>query len=569
MKDFNEILSCIAAGESITSAELLPYLCLESREQRGSINLKLAEAYAQIGTLEHLEQAKIFIRRSWLLSRFSSDLLPLYIKIFSSLNDTPAIREAYKRLGMEMASQGKISEAIRYFDLWQYAYASLNHLDKYEYDFDILESIDRLTMPHRLSGTIDIKPLNGRKIKLAYLIKGITEKGSVLLKINMLFAKFHDRSRFEFTFFAPETKNEVLDSAMGKEYMRLFKNFHCKVVLAPNLKNIEERLVALACLISRSNPDVLITCAALADFKHCFVASLRPAPVVIGLVQGPPPQFATPGLDWAIAWIKHPLIDCPVSCSLVNLEFELPRRDQITPAQRRAFHVPDDAFILLSAGRHVKFQEPAFWSAILDILAMYPQTYFFGIGVQEDQVPFLSCMISGEIRSKIRLLNWQKEEDYLRFLCLGDILVDTFPSSGGVILVDAMSLGIPFVSFKNDYMKLYDPNDWSLAEEIIDMPEIILPRGDFDQMKSVLSRLIEDRDYRKNIALHCQDYIYEKRGNPGRTVRRCEEIYVKALNEIAVQGRPVQRSSESIQDFRRKILQKTMRWFGFYKKTYH
>ncbi len=565
MRDFNEILACVAAGETIVPSELLPYLCSESREKRASVNRKLAETYAQVGTLEHLEQAKVFVRRAWLLSGFSADLLPLYIKIFSSLNDTETIREAYKRLGMQMASQGNITGAIRYFDLWQYAYAALNHVDRYEYDFDILESIDRLAMPHRQPVRINVKPLSGRKVHLAYLVKGITETGSVLLKISHMFAKLHDRLRFELTFFAPETKNVVLDSVMGKENLKLFRNAHCNVVLAPNSEKAEERLVGLARSISKANPDVLITSAVLANFEHCFVASLRPAPVVIGLIQGPPPQFATPALDWAIAWIKHPLMDCPVSCSLVDLEFALPRRDEITPYQRRVIHVPDDACILMSAGRHVKFQERAFWKAILDILGSYPQTYFFGVGVQEDQVPFLTPMIRAEIRSRIRFFNWRKEEDYLKVLCLGDILVDTFPSSGGVVLVDAMSLGIPIVSFKNDYMKLYNPVDWSLAEEIVDVPEILLPRGDFTQMNRLLSRLIEDRGYRDSIARRCQDHVSKTRGNPERAVRTCEDIYVKVLNAKLLESSSVSGSIGAIRDLPGSGVPKAKRWFGIYE----
>ena len=134
MADFENILSRIVNGEHIAPSELLPYLCLESKKQRCQINYALAKAYLQIETEESLEQAKVFIQRAWIFSGFSTDVLPLYIKIFCSLSDTAGIREAYKRLGMRNAAAGNISETIRYFDLWHYAYANYNRKDRYEYD---------------------------------------------------------------------------------------------------------------------------------------------------------------------------------------------------------------------------------------------------------------------------------------------------------------------------------------------------------------------------------------------------------------------------------------------------
>ena len=394
MVDFETILARISSSEEVCTSDLLPYLCREKREERCTINARLAQAYSKSGTMEHLQLAKVFVQRAWMLGGFSPNLLPLYIKINSALNDTQAIQDAYKRLGMKMVSQGEVSEAIRYFDLWQYAYAALNRVDRYEYDFDILESVERQAVPYRLPLRTKIKPLLGRKIRLAYLLKGMAETGSVLLKMNLIFAKYHDRSQFELTFFAPETKQIVFNSETGKENIRLFENCSCKVILAPNRKDTKACLLGVAQMIYDAEPDILITSAALADFKHYFLTSLRPAPVIIGFVQGPPPQFAPPSLDWGIAWIKHPLIDCPVNCSLVDMEEELPQRKDVIAYERREFNIPDRSCLLVSAGRHVKFQDPKFWKAIIDVLTVHPDTFYLVIGVEENQLPFLRSMLS-------------------------------------------------------------------------------------------------------------------------------------------------------------------------------
>jgi predicted O-linked N-acetylglucosamine transferase (SPINDLY family) len=525
-KTFEDLVVNISKGNVVAESILLPFLCSEAKEKRCEINARLASAYTKAGKFE---QARVFIQRAWVLSGFSSDLVPLYNEICSSLGDIASIRDVYKRLGLKRAAEGDISGAIHYFDLWQYAYATFNSLDRYEYDFDILESMDRLAGPYRFPLRKRTSSQPGRRTRLAYLVKGVAETGSVLLKIIILFARFHNRSRFELTFFTPETEKTVQNSPTGKENLKLFESCNCKVILAPDLKNTQESILRVGRRIYEAKPDILITSAALADFKHYFLISLHPTPITIGFIQGPPPQFAPLSLDWGIAWVRHPLTDCPVGCSLVDLEEELPRREDVVPYERHQLNLPEEGILLLSGGRYVKFQDPEFWKAIIDVLGNHPHTIYIVVGVQENQLPFLPPMVPAAIKGRIRFFDWRKEEDYLKILCLADILIDTFPSGGGAILLDAMSLGIPVVSFENNYMKRFDQTDWSVAQEIVSLQEVIVPRRDFVYLKKVISRLIEDKGYRQDISERCRRDVHEKRGNPRRMVERCEEIYVKLI----------------------------------------
>jgi len=527
-KTFDDVLLEISKGNAVDERQLLPFLCFEEKEKRCEVNAKLAAAYIEAG---NLEQAKTFVQRAWVLSSFSADLLPLYSRICSSLGDIASIRDAYKRLGLKRAAEGDISGAIHYFDLWQYAYATFTSLDRYEFDFDILESIDRLAEAYRFPLREGNSSQTGRRTRLAYLVKGVAETGSVLLKISLLFAKFHDRSRFELTFFTPETKKTILRSGKGKENIKLFAKHNCNVIWAPDLKSVQDTVLAVARRIYEAKPDLLITSAALADFKHYFLTCLKPAPITLGFIQGPPPQFAPPSLDWGIAWVRHPLIDCPAGCSLVDLEEELPRREDVVPYERHQLNLPEESFLLLSGGRHVKFQDPEFWKAILDVLGKHPHVFYVAVGVREDQLPFLPPMVPKDVKGRIRFFDWRKEGDYLRILCLADILIDTFPSGGGAILFDAMALGIPLVSFKNNYMKRFDQTDWSVAEEILGIPEVRVPRRDFTHFKAVISRLIEDKNYRRDVGEHCRNEAHEKRGNPRRMVQKCEEVYLNLIEE--------------------------------------
>ncbi len=526
------LLSRIEKGEPVSPADLLPYLTLGRKEQRANVNALLAAAYSRSTRTGDLKQAKIFIQRAWFLSGFSRELLPLYVQIYSALDDISGIRDACKRVGMMMASEGHLAEAISYFDLWQGAYQKFKNLDKYEFDFDIMEGMDRLAEPFRFFPRhVASIPARG-KIRVAYLVKGMTHLGSILVRINLLYAQFHDRARVDPMFFAPESENTILASAAGKDHLERFQSHNCKVIMGPNACATEERLLAVAQSIYDAAPDVLVSSAALHGFEHYFITSLRPAPVVVGLVQGPPQQFAPPLLDWGIAWSKRPLMDSPVDCSPFKMAHDLPKRSEIVPHKRSELEVPEDACVLVTAGRHVKFQEPKFWQAMIDLLSDHPESYYLVLGVKESQIPFLSSMLSAEIGSRIRFLAW-RSDDYLRSLCMGDIFIDTFPSGGGGVLVDAMALGIPIVSFRDNYMNLYDQTDWSPAEELINIPEIIVPRDDFEEMKRVVSRLIRDPENRRDLGKRCQAHVLATKGDSARAVRECEDLYFQIIEQVS------------------------------------
>lgn len=536
MADFNSILERIEACKEVDAADLIPYLCAETREERCKINVGLALAYSKIQGGGNLQKAKVFIQRAWILSHFSSELLPLMIKILSAAGDVLGIREAYKRLGISMARQGNIAEAIRYFNLWHYTYATFYKLDQYEYDFDILEYMNILAEPYRFCPTIDLTETQNNKIRIAFLVKGILEENSVLLKMNLTLAKYHDKSRFEIAFFTPDPKRSVLRSKVGRDNMRLFKQNGCEVVsVHGDLFRPERRLLALAEKINNFKPHVLMTSAALGDFDQYFMVALRPAPIMIGLLQGPPPQFTSPDFDWNISWAKHPLMDCPGNCSFVQLEYELPQKDSIKVFDRAKFNIPEDACLLMSAGRYPKFQNEQFLKAIVDVLIRHPDCYYVVVGPREDEIQVLKAILTPDVRSRVQILGWR--DDYLNIIGMSDMVIDTFPSGGGLVILDAMALGIPVLSFANDYLKAYDQRDWSLADEYIPISDVIIPRGDFDRMKHTLSRLIEDDNYRNKIAEECRDYVQRTRGSPARMARQCEEIYInvinKAISEIA------------------------------------
>lgn len=551
VKSLEQLLARIESGETVPSSELLPYLTLGARQDRTRVNTSLARAYLKSGRRDDLEHASIFIKRAWILSRFSEELLPLHQEIHLALGDTVCVKEAYKRVGMVAAKRGDLAAALTFFNRWQYAYAEALNIDHYEYDFDILSRIEELAEPDQFTPKLRRNVLSNGKIRVAYLMQGATELGSVLVKVLSLLAKYADRTRFETMFFAPESEVAVMESAEGASHIKMFASLGSKMFTAPNIEDSKSRLLAVGRMIRDAEPDILVTTAALANFENYFIASLHPAAVRIALLQGPPPQFAPASFDHAIAWSRHTLMESPVDTTGFGMGGDLPDRIQVEPYPREQFGIPDDCSVILSAGRFVKFQEPRFWQAIVELLKSESRLYYLVLGIAENQVPFLSDLLPFEVKSRIRFVGWQGG-DYLRALVLADLLIDTFPSGGGQILLEGLALGIPCVSFENDYMRIYDQNDWSPADEFINIPELLVPRWDFKSMNQLILELIRNPDRRRDLSRRTQKYVEETRGHPDISVRKCEDVYINVLEERLSQQKKPGSSLTALARIRRK-----------------
>ncbi|HYV00404.1 MAG TPA: hypothetical protein VE977_16350, partial [Pyrinomonadaceae bacterium] len=125
---------------------------------------------------------------------------------------------------------------------------------------------------------------------------------------------------------------------------------------------------------------------------------------------------------------------------------------------------------------------------------------------------------------------------------------------------DAMALGIPIVSFRDNYMNLYDQTDWSPAEELINIPEIIVPRDDFKEMRRVISRLIRDAGGRRDLGNRCQTHIMATKGDPARAVRGCEDLYFRIVEQIS-KGTSADPREAEVENLKRRLARpRVPRW---------
>ncbi len=447
-------------------------------------------------------------------------------KIYSVAKDYDGIREAYKRIGLKSISENNFNEALNYFNLFQSTYGRYLGIDKYEYDFDVLDAVHRMANGFRYKDNpnVGITEVNG-KIKIAYIIWGFGAVNSILVKILLYFAKHHDKSLFEVKYFVPETKSQIESNENSLKYLMQFKECDYNIEYAPEIDDRYIRSLEIAKNINEFGPHILVGNAILTDFYDYFVSALKPAPINIGLLAGPLPLYDSPYMDWTIALFKKMRIESLTNSTYIPLEVELPQN--VEKYSKLELGFAEDSIVIASAARSAKFQNVDYWKSILELLDEFPNTNYMAIGIEKNWVPFLNELIPNKLIRRILFTGFQA--DFHKVLNSADILLDTYPTGSGVTLMDAMALGKPCVSFAHNQFKIFDQTDSSGSVEFFNIPELIVKRGDFYSFKKIISRLISDSEFRINMSRSVQDHIWANFGHPERMTKHLENVYQKII----------------------------------------
>lgn len=531
--ELEKVSKAIEGGADVVDSELSPFLTLESREERVRVNLRLARAfyrrYERLSDETALGRAGACAGRALLLSRYSAEVLPLFVEIHRALKDVAALKEALKRVGIESAARGDFDAALLLFDRWAYADFEFAHTDTHGYDPDILACVERMAAPRRCARRPSQGSEQVKRLRLAYLTQGLTEPGSVLVKIDKVFARLHDKARFEVAYFTTEGEASVAASPDARSAVEEIRGSGCHMFVPPDCATVYERLLWVGGSMRDFAPDVLVTCGGLVNARNYFVTCLRPAAVTVAFNQGAPPQFTWHDFDHAVCWNRALMTECPADCTHVPLEVELPSPPDVRPVTRRELGVPEGVTLLASGGRSHKFQEPAFWRGVSEVLRGREDLYWVFAGFTDEQVPALADSLSPEARSRVHFTGWRG--DYLNYIAAADLFVDSYPLGGGVLVADVMSLDIAVLSFEHDYLNVFDNREGSGGDEIVGLPELLIPRGDFARLKARVSELSADPERRRRLGEMCGERVRRTLGDPARMVRRCEDVYERVLSE--------------------------------------
>lgn len=556
MPVLESICHTIQQGQVPTQADLALALGVESKEERFRNNFELAKSY--FNYTDNHRQAAIFAERAFALSGTSEEFLGLFVEIQKSIGGDEKIRMAYRRMGDRYADSGDVIHALRCYGMSRDTYALLGRGNYYEYDVDALEAIRRLADRFAPFRGIS-RPRTGRKkVRVAYLVFHVKHPESVIVKMLGIFAQHHQRDDFEVAFFVPESSNENDEVARKNiNALRVAGGHVVQTAMASPLA----RHIDTARRIHAFAPDILVTSALLADYGHYFVSLLARAPVNIGLGYGPPELYMPPDLDWVISGTKQPLLDCPCDGSVVPVESVLPDRADLALANRAELGIPEGALVVASAGRPLKFMSRDFWKALIDFLELRPNACFVAIGLDGDP-PFLPELLSDGVQDRVIRLGWQA--DYLRVLGLADIVVDTYPSGGGLVVIDSMALAIPVISFRCDYFQRFNQMEWSPGEDLVALPELIVDRRDFEGLVQRLLALADDTSLRQRLGAECRKVAQETLGSPARYIERHEAIYKMVLRAKSADYFRLSLMAKTVAIFRAWLSRKwfALRWIA-------
>ncbi|NLI76672.1 MAG: glycosyltransferase family 4 protein [Candidatus Riflebacteria bacterium] len=466
------------------------------------------------------------MERGWLVAPDFERYFPDFRELCLVRKDVESFQCACRRLAFSCFQKGDYEAAFHFCRESLNAYPNLRNSDEFSFDHEVLfllrEMARRWVQPRSTVG----RTVN--KVRVALLMYGWDSVGNVFSKIYHQFARFSDRSTFETFVVAFPNETLLMENPVARSAVDRFRSLGWRILYSRKM-NAFERIIDVIGMLGKLEPDVILTTALLADPAQFFLVNAFPQAAKIGLVHGPPPQFSAPGLDWAISYSKHCAMDTPVNCSVVPLEFSFPEMVPVKTKLEFFRSFPKNGKVILCAGRSSKFQSDEFWRFLFDLLNRDPRVFLLVVGPRKNEIEPLRCLSNDERFSRVGFVPWTAK--FQEILTAADIVIDTYPSGGGMVLMDAMASGIPCVSFRNNYHRRFNQMDWNPAEEIIPVSELVVPRGDFPAMGAVVTRLLADNEWYAKISAAVSHGIREKNGNPARMVRRCEQIMLEVFRK--------------------------------------
>jgi len=463
--------------------------------------------------------------RAWIQSGFDEANGKIYLKYLERFEEIDKIKLYYKQLGTSALINKDYTSAINYFNMWQYTYANYLKIDKYDYDFPLLQFIEIQLSDFCIPLSHEPIKIN-EKIRIIYLLNGMLKSTSILPKILLNIVKYHDDSRFEIHIFITENWIQIMRSS-GRVFIKQFGKTKCKIHYAPVFQHGFSKILSIVKKMHNLKPHIFITTAALANFEHFFISALNPAPIRIGFIFANPAQFIPPSFDFGIGWIKHIILDSPVPC--LDCGFTYVTDPKLSMVSRQEFGIPDDAIVIISAGRYPKFQSEEFLKLIFESMKDLPYLHYIIVGIEEFGFS-LSSIIPEDLKLRVHIFEWSNM--YEKYLTISDIYLDTYPSGGGATLFDAAMLHLPLISFTDDYSKLFDQCNWNPAQEVFSENSILLVnRNHISDIKSMIVMLYMNPNIRKSMGDSAYETVRNLNAHIKDNIKKIEDLYVSLVKE--------------------------------------
>ncbi|WP_420430184.1 hypothetical protein [Kordiimonas sp.] len=502
---------------------------LDSRELtvRVDANLRDAEHWQAAGDLD---LAEVCLRRAFELTGHSAEISERLASLLTQNNKLEDAREVLQA-GLHQAVQsGDLDLIVQCYRRWQYYTTQSVGVEDYRFDFLALAGMERAVADLKAQLTItsmaqqgEVNPLQP---KVLYVGTNLAQVGSVLAKVLLSMIDAHDTSKFEFGLVFTDDEKKLYNTEETAALIHLAEAKGWMLFLEPDL-TVTGRVTKLARRLHDWRPDLLVTNCALASAEGLLLSASLPNILRCSLVVGPPPLFAAPNSDFVVASDERLLMECPVDGVVVPVETTLPDRDDVQPAYRSEIDIPATARIVVAAGRYTKFSAQ-YCDTLAKILSGNERIFLLTLGIPKNEEENFLARFPNQVASRIRIVPWGR--NYLGHLILGDLLIDTFPSGGGITVQDAMALEIPSICVGDDVRRPYKSDQWSVAYKFA-LPELVVAPGKEEGIVSLALAYMSDTIDSASLKERCRSHVAALRGDPVRMTKLHEEVYSMLLEQ--------------------------------------
>jgi glycosyltransferase involved in cell wall biosynthesis len=462
------------------------------------------EADRQIAAYRH-DLAETSLRRMTELTQYADQTArDKLIQLYQRRDDIPAIQQLWKRFAVSALETNQLDYFLQGAYLSIYAEQLYGKNPNYRYavvDDDINAYVRMAARMHPLHAwvTNNRKSLGKRgdrkKLRVGLVLEGLSQRQATIRTYFPL-AEYYDRERFELFVYSRWVLSE--DIAVQHNYQEtaeFLARQGCAVRTPASRLSPSGEVEFLAKSIVNDDIDILVYQTTYFVPPYNFLACLHPAPVQAAVCHQQPEKSQEIDLLFAPQKIAMEC-ECRIAPPLISHTRVTPKRQYA----RNEFGLPDNAIVLVSTNRELRYAQPEFWREIAAVMSRHPNTYFLPIGLSQ----IGNLLPTGhDLQSRIMTLGYRT--DVLELLQLADIYVDLFPSGGGSSVIEAMQAGLPVVCFEQNFAVPYAISRETVASEFVGDRALIVPWGDMSSWHAVFDRLLTDPEHRRLLGQNMKD----------------------------------------------------------------
>jgi predicted O-linked N-acetylglucosamine transferase (SPINDLY family) len=453
------------------------------------------EAEKQIQS-ENLPAAEITLERIAGITEYLDEkIVKRLVGVYQTRDDVPSIQRIWKRAAVSCLEHGALDRFLNYCYLSAYSEQMFSRNPSYRYstvDQDINAFINMAARTHPLRGWVDGHKKSpdrnnvGVKRNVGFLLEGFSRVQAPIRNYFPLF-EHYDRSKLDLFIYSRIALEDAVAKREGyAESVDFFLSNGCKVKAPHRTLSPMAQVEYLTQNIVQDEIDILVFQTTYWVPQYNFISCLRPA-FFQTAVEHQQPEFSK-HMDLVFATRKGSLDSVSRTAGFPMVQS---RESSEPPHSREEFGIPEDAVLLVSANREVRYAKKPFWKEIAQVMERHPNVYFIPLGLSDTD----GLLPSGSVvRDRIRTLGFRT--DVIRFMKMSDIYVDYFPSGGGSSLIEAMQVGLPIISFDTNYATPFSVDGENVASLFVPKTELLIPFGDMARWHEYMDRLITDRAYR-------------------------------------------------------------------------